>query len=257
MIMSGAESSLPKLIVLQIEDRPCKHLHVQCALMRRNERACAQHGIEYHFMSRPLPAIPPFWRKVFVVKHILDTRPDVDFVMWVDSDAWLYDIENRHPLKLTTRHPSASFWISPDPPVWNAPTNAGVFLVRNDVAGRDVMAAWQAQYKPRTWCKDARGRWKTSGAWAGPTYEQGAFNANVLKDARYKPHIRVLPWYVFCETQLKKPHKRCIVIHLAGGYKHKLTLPDSKTCCTSRRHRAGQSLPHTPLNRAPTHGPQL
>jgi len=100
--------------------------------------------------------------------------------------------------------------------MWGTPFMAGVFIVKNNDAGRNIFREWMACYNPNVWTRDEKGAWKCTGkgGWSGEDYEQGAFYKNILP--KYPEDIRALPWYVFHEIDCLNPHSGCWSIHIPG-----------------------------------------
>ena len=204
--------------MLQIEDRRAP---LTDALLERNRRVCAGHGVRYVRRTEGPEGVPPYWWKVFVLLELMERhRDEVDYAMWIDSDAALVHYARMGPLEVVAWRPGFTMWLSPDaPPRFWPPFCAGVFLVRNDGAGRCLMRTWRRLYCPQRWSRDADGRWSSAGRFAGPDYEQGAFIDHLLHAARWVPRLCVLPYYVFNAVDCAHLHWRTVTVHLAGPYK--------------------------------------
>jgi hypothetical protein len=207
---------MSKLLVLQIEDRKDEFLN---SLMQKNRLVCLQNGIEYMHMKSGPPDVAVYWSKVFELDRIMNSRKDIDMIMWLDSDAFFAQFQTMNPFMLVKMHPKYVIWISPDaPPKYHAPFCAGAFLIKNDTEGRKLIRYWRDLYNKDRWVlKD--GRWSTIGDFAGPDYEQGAFIDYMLKNDSWKNRICTLPYYVFNEVECEFPNPLTISIHLAGHYK--------------------------------------
>ena len=83
--------------------------------------------------------------------------------------------------------------------------NAGVWAVRNSVAGRKLMDAWWELFRADAWSKKANGSWvcvdtdEATGysepcEWGQEMFEQGAFVRHVLP--RHRAEIRQATWMV-------------------------------------------------------------
>ena len=55
------------------------------------------------------------------------------------------------------------------------------------------MDHWMSSYNPENWSR--RNGW-SAGTYAGPDYEQGSFELNVIYNFRLRPWIKSFPWYV-------------------------------------------------------------
>lgn len=186
--------------------------------MSKTRRACSEAGCKYEDASGTYLDVCPYWRKVFIADHLLTKHENdagVKWVVWIDSDGWLHD--SCALARVLQRHSAdASMLVSPDPPIWSSPFCAAAFAVRNDDSGRALVREWKALYRPTTWHVDVRtNKWKTDGAWAGDNYEQGSFCRHLL----HRRQVAIVPWYVFCETDWERPHKKAAVIHLGGHLK--------------------------------------
>lgn len=135
-----------RCVVLQIEDRD---LPMQRLLLELNRFQSHEFGFEHDWRRAGPLDVPPYWWKVFALRDLLEQRPEVDLVLWMDSDAFLPHYRRRNPVALARGDPTASFWLSPDaPPLHRASFCAGAFLVRNDARGRAVCRRWADLYRP-------------------------------------------------------------------------------------------------------------
>merc|ERR1719478_1033831 len=103
--------------------------------------------------------------------------------------------------------------ISGNMPPWvGNPFNAGVFGVRRDSVGRELVNFWMSKYPAEKWHKGEsmlqgkrKGNWRCDGdlchMFSGPVYEQGAFEMYVWP--WYKGYINQVEWSVinnpYCE----------------------------------------------------------
>ena len=78
-----------KILVLQIEDRSDNFLN---KLLYENKQICKENEMEYIFINNGSDKIPPYWRKVFEINNIIndDKNKNLDYIMWLDSDAFLF-----------------------------------------------------------------------------------------------------------------------------------------------------------------------
>lgn len=218
-----------KLLILQIENRSDELLK---SFIAWNAGIARMMDAEHVFLNISSYKVPQYWWKVFELERIMLTRPDVDLVLWLDSDAFLnpsadFDQTRRLIDRLAVELPGHSMWTSPDaPPRYHSAFCAGAFLVRNDDHGRYIMKTWGSLYNPDRWTQQAdQDIWKTLGPFGGPDYEQGAFIDRILAHPT-QYHVCQLPFYVFNETNCIRAHPLCISVHLAGDYKHDL----GRTC---------------------------
>lgn len=191
------QPSLRKWAVVQYDNRPLPPEYL--VLQERTKRICTALGHDYYFFDgSSLPDdMPPYWQKVRAVQDILKTT-DADAVMWLDTDATLVDERAFNGLLPG----NAVFVLSSDTPrlAWGACFCAGVWGVRNSAKGKELISKWLAEYEKvaSSWSKvqqNGKTVWKTSGAWAGVTYEQGNFTERVWP--LYAPFVQHLPWQEF------------------------------------------------------------
>ena len=69
----------------------------------------------------------------------------------------------------------------------------GVFMVKNNKVGKELINKWWNKYNPSAWSKK-NNKWHTDGIWAGIDYEQGTFNSIIYP--KYKNNIGILPWNI-------------------------------------------------------------
>ena len=203
-----------RIVLLQIEDRKTYILH---QFMNHNKEICNENEIEYIFMETTTFNVPPYWAKIFEIKKIFNEKPDVLYVMWLDSDAFFITRQNKSLQHLLKTNESYSMIISNDMPPWNhVDFNAGSFIVKNDRYGNEIIDKWISLYNPENW-KYADSKWTTDSVWAGNEYEQGSFVTHILNDDYYKPHILQLSYEVLncpnCDND------NTLTVHLAGHYK--------------------------------------
>lgn len=243
-----------RLLVLQVEDRRDP---LTDRLMEHNQRVCAaHHGVRYVRRTQGWEDRPPYWRKVFALAELMAAhRHEVEFALWLDSDALFAQYDTMGPLDVPARWPGFAMWLSPDaPPRYGAPFCAGVFLLRNDRLGRRLVRTWRGMYRPDRWSRDDGGRWTCAGGFAGPDYEQGAFIDRILRAPAWAPHLCVLPYHVFNAVDCAHLHGDTVTVHLAGAYK-----TDYGGVCTQhtlreppRRRRGRAPAPTTPRVAATT-----
>ena len=203
-----------KLLLLQIENRSNNLLN---SFMERNRNIAQQYNFEYVRQTIPYDDdLPPWWWKVYAIRNIMYNRPDVDLVMWLDSDAFLAQYHKANPVMIAETDPDHDMWVSPDTWPDPSPFNAGSFIVRNTPSGRSIMDHWIQLYNPARWQK-VQGSWKSDGPWAGTDYEQGSFVENIQNNPKYK--IKTFPPYVLSNPSCKSIHPETVSVHTYGSYK--------------------------------------
>jgi hypothetical protein len=198
-----------KWAVVQYDNRPLP-LNYK-ALQNINRKYCAHNGYKYIFIKEEMN-IPPYWRKVKIVQDLLKSNK-YKGIFWLDTDAVIHNMEiSLDDLLVENKH----FYYAPDRPRWITSFNAGVWFVLNTDIGKQIMDEWMKVYNKDDWMQ-VDGLWKTSGRWAGPTYEQGAFIKYVKP--YIKNYIHMFPWF-FMQTNI--PSKEAFVLHFAANHKREI-----------------------------------
>ena len=182
-------------LVLQYDDRPIDEFK---NLIKENENYCKKFNYDYKFLNSGVyENIPPYWRKVFLVKEYLNSYK---CVLWIDTDAVIIS----HDSIDTLFKPDTHFAFSSNPSLFHlnvldmlsAPMCAGVWAVKNTSEGKCIMNAWAKSYDPTTWVKkedllnsnlknNNKFVWKASCIYGGICYEQGAFEIHILRTNNY------------------------------------------------------------------------
>lgn len=169
--------------VIQHDDR--KLSDIDKGLMNRNKHYCQKWGHEYLYTIDGHEDMPPYWRKVFLVKDALATDK-YKGVLWLDTDAAIHGMDtDLNSLVEEDKH----FYKSPDITPTNKVFCAGVWFVMNTAIGKEIMAKWAEQYDRKAWTNN--GKWATSGTWAGTNYEQGSFIEKVVP--QYSANMKDYP----------------------------------------------------------------
>jgi hypothetical protein len=216
----GFETTSQSWAVLQYDNRKLDNDFEE--LTKRNREYAKKHGYEYVFKKTGYDYLPPYWAKVKIAQELLRERiPGTNTrrykgILWVDTDAVIVD--NKKLLEDFLK-PEKSFVASPDPKTFAqigiGPFNAGIWLVRNDRNGREIIQEWMDRYNSNKWFLE-KGKWVTQGVWAGENYEQGAFSKHILK--KYAKWIDMLPWYVF-QARSEERSRLTFTIHFAAHRK--------------------------------------
>lgn len=196
-------------------------------LMKYTEDYCLKHG--YHYVCpNETYGLPTYWIKVLLVKQLLETvANDGDIVGWIDSDAvfvqtdvTLENIFGANSAELAAVSGGKDFITCLDPGSLTQ-MNSGVFFIRKTPQTVQLVRDWMACYKPENWTLGSDGKWKTEGRWAGPDYEQGSFNEQILP--KYRPVIALHPEKRFaCFSVLYD--SETIVCHFMYTHKRKIGL---------------------------------
>jgi len=216
----GFESTSQRWAVLQYDNRILDNNFEE--LVKRNRAYAKKHDYEYVYKKTGYDYITPYWTKVKIVKELMrETIPGTKThrykgILWLDTDAVIIDQKKSLDDFFTGGN---SFIACPDPPsflqYFTGPFNAGVWAVKNDKNGREIVNEWMEKYDSKKWFLE-KGKWKTRGTWAGVDYEQGAFSKHILP--KYKRWIKILPWYVF-QARSDERSTYTFTIHFAAGLK--------------------------------------
>ena len=174
-------------LVLQYDDRPIDENYKK--LMSINKEYCKKHDYEYKFVTKGYEDLPPYWRKVALVKNLLKKYKGI---LWLDTDAVVF---NKAITITSIARSSKMFFKSGE--ILNYPKyhfNAGVWIIKNTPQMNDLMEEWLNNYKTKEWSRNSNGKWITSGKFAGPTYEQGVFQ-NVIYTS-YEKYIQNLQVHI-------------------------------------------------------------
>ena len=169
--------------IVQYEDRPLNDFK---SLVEQNQYYANRNGIRHFLFKSGYENVPPWWRKVFLVRDLLQ---HYTAVLWVDSDAAVVSSDHFFTL-FNDKH----FVLSPNPPMLNseslsmfsAPFCAGVWGVRNTPEGRVLMDTWANLYDSTLWKQIDDAKWiHTKGSYGGIAYEQGAFETGIWRKSDY------------------------------------------------------------------------
>lgn len=182
-----------KVLLLQYEDRPEEKYRCQ-NLFKDNEAYAKQHGYDYKFHDVNDMEIPPYWIKVFLIDKYMQSY---DYIMWIDSDAVVYEFKRRVEDFFFNQTPLLAFVGCEDTPPGISPFMAAVFITKcKHSISEQMYTDWKAGYNYSHWKRSNDGRkWVASGVWSGSAYEQGYFNFHILP--KYKDHIKLLPYFWF------------------------------------------------------------
>jgi hypothetical protein len=182
-------------------------------LVERNKVYCSKYGYTHIFETKKYD-LPPWWIKVKLVQETMKTNK-YKGVLWLDTDAVVHNQDKSLDSIILN---DLSFYYCTDAPVWKSEFNAGVWLVLNNIHGNDIIDTWMNSYSSSDWT-ESDGKWKSSGEWAGSTYEQGAFIKYVIP--KYNTYMYKYPWRFF---QSYEPSSGTFTLHFAGEFSD-TTLP--------------------------------
>jgi len=181
--------------IVQYDDR---NIDMFQQLIAKNKEYCKLNNINYIFYNKGWEQYPPWWRKVFLVRQLLQ---NYEAVMWVDTDAAIVGSEHfKYLFGSNTKH----FVLSPNPPMlemhslsmFSAPFCAGIWAVKSTPEGKTLMDRWIGGYDESKWQKNGE-EWKhTSGLYGGGAYEQGYFELGIWRCKDYEPFLENKPYHV-------------------------------------------------------------
>jgi hypothetical protein len=177
-----------KILVLQIEDRDNIFLN---QLMKSNQTICKNNDIEYVFLKKSNELVPPYWAKIYEVKRLLYERQDIDYIIWMDSDAFFINFTKDRLINFLNEYNNYSFIGTTNMPPWeSAKFNAGVFIFKNTDNGKNIINKWVSYYHKDKWSYNVETeKWSTDAGYAGDEYEEGAFVKYILEDTNLL-HLR-------------------------------------------------------------------
>ena len=196
--------------VVQYDDRNISDNINQ--LMNRNKHYCNKYGYKYIFLSSGYEDIPPYWRKVQIVKDLINSDK-YKGILWLDTDATIFNMD----ITLDNfNDPKKSFYSSTNS-TGNQIFNAGVWIVYNNNKGKNILAKWMLKYNPAKWKKN-NNKWSTASNWAGKNYEQGSFAYNIKP--KFNSNIKTEPELTFQATNFRKPG--VFILHFYNRYRSEI-----------------------------------
>ena len=204
-----------KITIIQFDSRPMDRLGLMPLLLQKNHAYAARHGYDYRFVSQREYDLPVYWIKPKLCRQVLEAGSDI--VAWIDTDAVVHDADRR----IEDLFEGDEIMVgAPDNPAWPQPFNAGVFFVKAaGGAGVALMDRWSALFVGTAWTKTDTA-WVCEDVWAGPSYEQGAFNLHLLEELTGLGALRLTDWRTL---QSPYPMEGAFTLHFAGHLK--LNLP--------------------------------
>ena len=213
-----------KILVLQIEDRYDELLN---KFMINNKIICDTHNIKYINLYKSSYNVPPYWGKIFELYKIFHLFPEIDYFMWLDSDAFFIYFDYNKLQLFLNKYNEYSMIITSDMPPWDCECefNAGSFFIKNDDNGKEILKEWIQYYNPNNWNYD-NNIWTTQSIWGGIDYEQGAFINYIYSNPKLRKYIVQLPYYYLNNNNLQYQNET-ITMHLAAGFKKDINLVNS------------------------------
>ncbi|MFN3523272.1 MAG: hypothetical protein ACK4YQ_13570 [Phenylobacterium sp.] len=201
-----------KVAIVQFDNRPIEKLGAMAVLLHRNHQYAVRHGYEYHFINQAHFDLPVYWQKPKILHRFFEVGFDV--AVWLDSDAVVHDLDRRVE---DLFEGGETMVAAPDNPHWTAPFNAGVFAVRQP-GGLALMDRWSGLFAGTKWTRTPTA-WVCEDEWAGPSYEQGAFNARLLPELTADGTLRLADWRLL---QSPFPVEGAFTLHFPGPFRANL-----------------------------------
>lgn len=199
-----------KIAIVQFDNRPMAQLGAMTLLLQRNAAYAARHGYAYQFLDRAYFDLPTYWQKPSICHRFL--QGGYDLVVWLDTDAVVHDLD----VAVETLFEGSEVMVAAgDNPLWAAPFNAGVFAVKAADGGLELMARWMALFAGTSWTRTETA-WVCQDEWAGPSYEQGAFNLHLLERSKASGALRLIDWR---RLQSPFPVPEAFTLHFPGPFK--------------------------------------
>jgi len=197
---------------VQYDNRTDENLGDQMKLVRQNQTICENvPQCTHQFYRHEAIQYPVYWQKVAIVTNLLFSNV-YDYVLFFDTDAVIH----RHPGQIIDAFAEKSFLLSGDAPPNPDNFCAGVWGVKNDEHGREMMRMWMDRYNMDNRWVRTNNSWKcTDCSWAGLQYEQGAFKHVMEKKEDY---IQRVHWSVL-QFNRAEPCCQTLSCHFAGPAK--------------------------------------
>ena len=131
-------------LIVQYDDRPIDKFDSE--FMRRNEAYAKKYGYKYKFVNKGYTDLPPYWRKVALVKKLLDTD-QYKGILWLDTDAVIFNVN----ISLDSVGDKLKHFVKATNSSGNQIFNAGVWTVKGTDKGKKIMKKWMDMYDPSAW----------------------------------------------------------------------------------------------------------
>lgn len=217
------ENNSQKVCIVQFDTRAGKSKDIDdlCSL---NNNICSKDVSCQYYFSNDTLGISPYWAKVKHVQHVLNNS-NYEYVIWLDTDAIINLPKNLKLIDFIKNYiDNKDMMVSGDMPPWEpGPFNAGVWVVKNNEKGKEIIKEWLDLYDHSLWKQDENGNWSCPNqTWATcPGYEQGCFNKIMDK---YSDNIKLVSWKIInnpLSNQLEINQKG-VIHHFAGEHKTKI-----------------------------------
>lgn len=164
------------LLVTGSQPAPCDNAigdHYLLKATKNKVDYCRLHGIELvHNLAHLDRELAGYWAKLPLLRRLMLSHPEVEWIWWMDSDAFFTDMAFEIPLSKYDAHnlvvhgyPDLMF----EKKSWIA-LNTGSFLLRNCQWSLDLLDAW-APMGPKGVVREAAGRLLTANLQGRPAFE--------------------------------------------------------------------------------------
>ena len=170
---------------------------------------CNRHGYDYFFLDKYENELelPIYWKKIQVVKEMLEKN--YDYVVWMDSDTMICNYDIRFEQIVV---PGKSIYMGEHFPIMKDNYNAGFFIIQNNKVGHQFLSDCIFTYLNRKECQKD-GEYGLHGGWSGKCFEQGVMN-ELIKTA-YKNDFYILGYENVINTTFAITDT--FVLHLFSG----------------------------------------
>ncbi|XAR65226.1 Xyloglucan 6-xylosyltransferase [Bertholletia excelsa] len=164
------------LLATGSQPKPCDNSigdHYLLKSIKNKIDYCRIHGIEMVYNLAYLDAeLSEYWAKLPLIRRLMLSHPEVEWVWWMDSDAMFTDMTFEIPMPKYSGHnlviqgyPDLLF----DQKSWIA-VNTGNFLLRNSQWALDLLDAW-ATMGPKGTIREEAGKILTANLKGRPAFE--------------------------------------------------------------------------------------
>ncbi|KAG0592456.1 hypothetical protein KC19_1G253100 [Ceratodon purpureus] len=150
------------LLVSSSHPRECENAHGDHVLLKSLKNKvdyCRLHGMElYYNMDMLDDKMAGWWVKLFLIRMLMLERPDVEWILWMDSDAVFTNMTFKLPLEkykeynMVVQGSEESVYKQKS---WLG-LNSGVILLRNCQWSIDLLHEW-ARFSPKGKIRDGAG----------------------------------------------------------------------------------------------------
>lgn len=176
-----------------------------------------KHGYKYKFISKCNKNV--YWCKLYLVYEMLKSNL-YDYVMWVDSDAIVLDMD--FDLNEMVNSYDCHMFFSDDNNMLGFKLiNAGVFIIKNSDIGIGYVMECLKHDVPQCINNETN---KLNGLWAGTCYEQGIMNIVLEKYTNDNIFTIVPKSIIYNGFDLSKINKNKILHYYATTSEERITL---------------------------------